>query len=168
MADSSVMNPPRAILFDRDGTLAVVDPDNPDPTAVRIRPDALEALDAARSRKIHVGVLSHQPGIARGTLTEAAGHAVDAQVERMLGPFDTWQVCPHAAGDGCECRKPGPGLVLAACRDLGIEPGDAVVVGDTAADVEAARAAGAVGILVTTTVADAVHGVLKDLTATVK
>ncbi|TDQ00738.1 HAD-IIIA family hydrolase [Labedaea rhizosphaerae] len=182
------MNTPRAILFDRDGTLVVEVPDNPDPTAVRTMPGALAALDAARSRKIHIGVLSNQPGIALGSLTEAAGHAVDAQVERLLGPFDTWQVCPHAPADGCSCRKPKPGLVLAACRELGVEPRHTFVIGDTAADVEAARAAGAVGILVPTlstaraeveaaswvetTLVDAVHSVIdatrEDLTPSVQ
>ena len=170
------MKPPHAILFDRDGTLVIEAPDNADPTAVRIMPGALEALDAARSRKIHVGVISNQPGLAQGLLTEAAGHAVDAQVDRLLGPFDTWQVCPHGPNDGCDCRKPKPGLVLAACHELGIEPEDVVVIGDTAADVEAATSAGAVGILVPTrstpraeldavprvemTLVDAVRGVL--------
>ena len=41
---------------------------------------------------------------------------MNARVEELLGPFDTWQVCPHAPDDGCGCRKPAPGLVLAAAR----------------------------------------------------
>jgi D-glycero-D-manno-heptose 1,7-bisphosphate phosphatase len=57
-------------------------------------------------------------------------------------------VCPHGPGDGCECRKPAPGMVLRAARALGVRPQECVVIGDTAADVAAARAAGARGVLV--------------------
>jgi hypothetical protein len=73
-----------------------------------------------------------------------------AEVERLLGPFDVWKFCPHGADDGCTCRKPAPGMVKEACADLGVEPSRTVLVGDIGADVEAARAAGATGILVPT------------------
>jgi histidinol phosphatase-like enzyme len=62
------------------------------------------------------------------------------------------QVCPHGPDDGCACRKPAPGMVLAACAELGVAPARCVVIGDVAADIEAATAAGAVGILVPTPV----------------
>src|SRR5690606_4474901 len=87
---------------------------------------------------------------ARGYLTAAQHRAVRARVEQIFGPFDTWQVCPHDGTAGCSCRKPRPGLVLAAAADLGIAPENCVVVGDIGADVGAAQAAGAVGVLVPT------------------
>jgi histidinol-phosphate phosphatase family protein len=58
--------------------------------------------------------------------------------------------CPHAPDDGCDCRKPAPGMVKAACAALDVDPARCVVVGDIGADVEAARAAGAAAILVPT------------------
>jgi histidinol phosphatase-like enzyme len=64
-----------------------------------------------------------------------------------LGP---WLVCPHAPEDGCECRKPQPGLVLAAAERLGVKAERCVLIGDIGADMEAARAAGARAVLVPT------------------
>ena len=82
----------------------------------------------------------------------AQADAVNARVAELLGPFDTVQVCPHAPEDGCGCRKPAPGMVKAACAELDVDPARCVVVGDIGADVGAAEAAGAVGILVPTPV----------------
>jgi len=61
-------------------------------------------------------------------------------------------VCPHGPGDGCDCRKPRPGLVLAAAARLGVDPERCAVIGDVGADVQAARAAGARAVLVPTAV----------------
>src|SRR6266496_5926269 len=66
----------------------------------------------------------------------------------LLGPFDVVRVCLHGPGDGCGCRKPAPGLVLDAAAELGVPVERCVVIGDIGADVEAAAAAGARGILV--------------------
>ncbi|RCV48833.1 HAD-IIIA family hydrolase [Marinitenerispora sediminis] len=138
----------RAILFDRDGTLVRDVPYNGDPDRVRPTRSARAALERARRAGVRVGVVSNQSGIARGLLTRAELAEVNARVEELLGPFDTWQVCVHAADDGCRCRKPAPGLVEAAAAELGVRPADCVVIGDIGSDLEAARAAGARGILV--------------------
>lgn len=142
--------PVRAVLFDRDGTLVQDVPYNGDPTRVRPVPGAAEALDRLRSRGIAVGVVTNQSAVGRGLLTRAQVDAVNARVEQLLGPFDTWQVCPHAPATGCACRKPRPGMVQAAARQLGLDPREVVVIGDIGADVEAAAAAGSAGILVPT------------------
>nr|WP_233565609.1 HAD-IIIA family hydrolase [Cellulomonas sp. PhB143] len=140
----------RAVLLDRDGTLVHDVPYNPDPDAVRPVDGARDVLDALRARGVRVGVVSNQSGIGRGILSTAQVDAVDARVAELLGPFDTWQRCPHAPQDGCACRKPGPGLVLAAARELGLRPAQCAVVGDIGADVGAAVAAGAAAVLVPT------------------
>jgi ADP-heptose:LPS heptosyltransferase len=77
---------------------------------------------------------------------------VHARIECLLGPFDTWQVCPHDDTDGCRCRKPAPELVERAAAALGTKPARCVVVGDIGRDMAAAAAAGATGILVPTAV----------------
>ncbi|MFD8545463.1 D-glycero-alpha-D-manno-heptose-1,7-bisphosphate 7-phosphatase [Streptomyces sp. NPDC059649] len=143
---------PAAVLFDRDGTLIADVPYNGDPALVVPMPGARAALDALRDRGIPVGVVSNQSGVARGLLTRGQVEAVQRRVEELLGPFAVWAVCPHGPADGCGCRKPAPGLVLAACHRLGVAPKDTVVVGDIAADMGAARAAGARGVLVPTPV----------------
>ncbi|MGN6246208.1 MAG: D-glycero-alpha-D-manno-heptose-1,7-bisphosphate 7-phosphatase [Motilibacteraceae bacterium] len=139
-----------AVLFDRDGTLVHDVPYNGDPGLVRPVDGAAAAVASLRERGIRVGVVTNQSGIARGLLERQQVDAVNARVDAEVGPFDTWQICPHGDGDGCSCRKPAPGMVLAAATALGVDPADVVVVGDIGADVQAAAAAGARGILVPT------------------
>jgi histidinol-phosphate phosphatase family protein len=96
--------------------------------------------------------VSNQSGVARGLLTRAEVEAVNRRVEELLGPIGVWLMCPHGPKDGCDCRKPRPEMILKAAARLGMPPDRCVVVGDIGADLEAARAAGARGILVPTPV----------------
>jgi HAD superfamily hydrolase (TIGR01662 family) len=139
---------PAAVLFDRDGTLVHDVPYNGDPRLVRPVDGAAAAVAALRHAGIRVGVVTNQSGIARGLITRAQAEAVNRRVGELTGPFDVWQVCPHGATDGCRCRKPAPGMITEAASLLGVDPADCAVIGDTAADVAAARAAGARGVLV--------------------
>ncbi|MFF9125534.1 D-glycero-alpha-D-manno-heptose-1,7-bisphosphate 7-phosphatase [Streptomyces sp. NPDC014889] len=138
----------RAVLFDRDGTLVADVPYNGDPDRVRLLPGAARAVGLARRAGLATAVVSNQSGIGRGLLTDEQVRRVNARADELLGGVDVWAFCPHAPDAGCACRKPRPGLVLAAARRLGVAPADCVVVGDIAADVLAARAAGARGLLV--------------------
>jgi HAD superfamily hydrolase (TIGR01662 family) len=148
---ASAWPPPiAAVLFDRDGTLVHDEPYNGDPDKVRIVEGAKEALDGLRRRGIAVGVISNQSGIGRGLLSTAQVEAVNRRIERELGPFDVWQWCPHITEDRCTCRKPLPGMVFAAANVLGTPTYQCAVIGDIEADVHAAEAAGALGILVPT------------------
>lgn len=140
------------MLFDRDGTLVHDVPYNADPDLVAPVDGAGEVLDDLRRRGVPIGVVSNQSGIARGLITPEQLAAVNARVDTLLGPFDTWQACPHGATDGCACRKPAPGMVLAAAAALGVDPTACVVIGDIGADVGAALAAGARAVLVPTPV----------------
>ncbi|GAB3271470.1 hypothetical protein GCM10027449_07290 [Sinomonas notoginsengisoli] len=139
---------PAAVLFDRDGTLVVDVPYNGDPELVTPMPGAQQTLERLRSLGLRTGVVTNQSAVALGKIGMDDMRSVNARVEEILGPFDTWQVCPHAPDDGCACRKPRPGLVLAACRDLGVSPKEVVVIGDIGADMTAALRAGARGIMV--------------------
>ncbi|HVT66437.1 MAG TPA: HAD-IIIA family hydrolase [Trebonia sp.] len=141
---------PAAVLFDRDGTLVRDVPYNGDPDLVEAMPGAAEAVAALRQAGLRVGVVSNQSGVGTGRITLAQVSAVNQRVAELIGPLDTWQVCPHDPREGCGCRKPQPGLVLAAADELGVPAPDCVVIGDIAADVAAARAAGACGIVVPT------------------
>ncbi|GHF46483.1 D-glycero-alpha-D-manno-heptose-1,7-bisphosphate 7-phosphatase [Streptomyces griseosporeus] len=142
----------RAVLFDRDGTLVEDVPYNGDPEQVRPVPGAREALELLRSYGLRTGVVTNQSGVGRGLISETDMRRVNERVDELLGPFDAWAVCPHAPDDGCHCRKPRPGLVLWAAGRLCTPPDRIAVVGDIGADVEAARRAGAHGILVPTPV----------------
>ncbi|HEY9286914.1 MAG TPA: HAD-IIIA family hydrolase [Candidatus Dormibacteraeota bacterium] len=141
---------PRAVLFDRDGTLVEDFPYNGDPGRVVAMPGARIALDRLRERGVLIGVVSNQSGVARGTLTLDQVDAVNRRLEAMLGPIHAWAICPHGPADRCDCRKPAPGLVFRAAAELGVRPEQCVVIGDIGSDVEAALAAGARAILVPT------------------
>ncbi|HEV7677660.1 MAG TPA: HAD-IIIA family hydrolase [Candidatus Dormibacteraeota bacterium] len=141
---------PRAVLFDRDGTLVHDVPYNGEPSRVLPMPGAREAVDRLRRAGVRVGVVSNQSGVGRGLLSASQVDAVNRHLDALLGPFDDWRICPHAAGDGCDCRKPQPGMVLEAARALDVAPSQCVVVGDIGADVAAGAAAGGGGVLVPT------------------
>ncbi len=143
---------PLAVLFDRDGTLVHDVPYNGDPALVRPVDGAREALDRLRAAGLRLGLVTNQSGVARGMITLDDVDAVHEELQRQLGPLDTVAVCPHGPEDGCACRKPAPGLVLAAARALGLEARQTVVVGDIGADIGAASAAGARAVLVPTPV----------------
>ncbi|GAB2950515.1 HAD-IIIA family hydrolase [Nonomuraea sp. N2-4H] len=141
---------PGAVLFDRDGTLIKDVPYNGDPALVEPMPGAVEALCRLRRADVPVAVVTNQSGVAKGLLSPDDMDQVNARVEELLGPFDAWAICVHGDADGCTCRKPAPGLVIRAAAVLDVSPRDCVVVGDIGRDMEAARAAGARGILVPT------------------
>jgi D-glycero-D-manno-heptose 1,7-bisphosphate phosphatase len=88
---------------------------------------------------VRLVVVSNQSGVGRGRITPE-------QLDAVTGQFDTClkeagvslagiYICPHTEADQCDCRKPAPGLALRAARDLGLDLGSAVVVGDKAADL---------------------------------
>ncbi|MCU1429290.1 MAG: HAD-superfamily hydrolase subfamily [Actinomycetia bacterium] len=151
-AGSDARRPVDAVLFDRDGTLVVDVPYNADPDYVRPVAGAREAIARLRAAGIPVAVISNQSGVGRGLLCEDDVDAVNARVDALLGPFGAFCVCVHGPDDGCACRKPAPGLVIDAAGRLGVDPKRCAVIGDIGADVEAARAAGAFGVLVPTPV----------------
>jgi histidinol-phosphate phosphatase family protein len=143
---------PDLVLFDRDGTLVHDVPYNGDPALVRPVPGAVRAVQRLRDAGLRIALVTNQSGIARGLLTAAAVGAVNDELQRQVGRFDSVAVCPHAPEEGCGCRKPAPGLVLQAAAALGVRPDETVVIGDIGADVGAAAAAGARSILVPTPV----------------
>jgi D-glycero-D-manno-heptose 1,7-bisphosphate phosphatase len=92
-------------------------------------------------------VVTNQPDVAAGDLTVATLDAMHGVLRARVGVDDVY-VCPHGRTDGCGCRKPQPGLLLAAADDWSVDLAASFFVGDRAVDVEAARAAGCRSILV--------------------
>ncbi|CRZ15699.1 HAD-IIIA family hydrolase [Mycolicibacterium neworleansense] len=143
-------DPPLAVLLDRDDTIIEDVPYLNDPAGVRPVTGAAVALDRLRDRGLLLAVVSNQSGVAKGLISPSELAAVNAKVNALLGPFDSWQVCLHDADAGCACRKPEPGMVRAAAEELGVDPSRCVLIGDTGGDVNAALAAGAGAVLVPT------------------
>lgn len=161
-----------AVLLDRDGTIVVDVPYNGDPARVAPMPTARAALDRLRAAGVRVAVVSNQGGVAKGLLTLEQVWAVNRRVEELLGPFAAFEVCPHGPRDRCGCRKPRPGLLRRAMARLGVRPQRTALIGDTGADVDAARAAGVRPVLVPTPVTRAAEvaaapEVARDLAAAV-
>lgn len=147
-ASSPLPDEVEVVLVDRDGTLVIDVPYNGDPERVDPLPGVARTLAALRAAGIDVAIVTNQSGIGRGRLDHAQVVAVNRRVEDALGPFAGTWYCPHAPAEGCGCRKPEPGLLLAALGALEVSPARAVFVGDTGADVEAARRAGVASVLV--------------------
>ena len=140
-----------AVFLDRDGTL-MEDVGYPrDPADVRLLDGAAEALVSLREAGFRLVVVSNQAGIGRGLITPEEARRVHerlvAELERRGARLDDARYCPHAPDAGCDCRKPAPGMLLAAAEDLGLDLGASFMVGDKAIDVEAGRRAGCRTIL---------------------
>jgi D-glycero-D-manno-heptose 1,7-bisphosphate phosphatase len=142
--------PPAAVLLDRDGTINRGAQSEDDyitgPEELHLLPGAAAAIKRLNDAGIPVVVVTNQRGIARGRMTEEDLSAVHARLDHLLAAegaqIDRYYHCPHDRAE-CDCRKPAPGMLLQAARDLGLDPADAVMVGDRASDIEAGRAAGA-------------------------
>jgi D-glycero-D-manno-heptose 1,7-bisphosphate phosphatase len=142
-AEASTGRP--ALFLDRDGTL-ITDVGYPrDPAQVELLPGAIEAL-LDLQRRFALVIVSNQSGIARGLVSEAEARAVHDRVVELFArggvSFAGAYYCPHAPGVGCRCRKPAPGLVLDAARELGLDLARSVLLGDKPSDIAAGVAAG--------------------------
>ena len=140
-----------AVFLDRDGTL-MEDVGYPrDPADVRLLDGAAEALAQLGRAGFRLVVVSNQSGIGRGLITAEEARTVHerfvAELEHRGVHLDGARYCPHAPDAGCECRKPAPGLLLAAADELGLDLEASFMIGDKAADVEAGRRAGCRTIL---------------------
>ena len=137
----------RYLFLDRDATL-IRDTVYPrDPAAVELLPGAAEAVGDLARRGFTVAVVSNQSGVARGFITPAEAAAVDARFVALFaeasGVTLTCWYCFHGPDDGCDCRKPKPGLLLQAAKHFGDPIGpESVTVGDKPTDLAAGRVAG--------------------------
>lgn len=143
------------VILDRDG---VINQDSPDyiksPGEWIPLPGSLEAIARLTRAGWRVAVATNQSGLARGLFDPAILEAIHARmcqaVEAAGGRIHLIQYCPHGPEDGCDCRKPRPGLFHRIARDLDVSLAGVPAVGDSARDLEAARAAGCRPILVRT------------------
>ena len=143
----------RAVFLDRDGVLnrATVCNGMPHPpknaAEMELLPGVLEACQALRDAGFLLIAVTNQPDVARGTqaleAVEEIHRAIQAQVE-----LDGFYVCYHTDGDGCDCRKPLPGMLLQAARDFDVNLAASYMIGDRWRDVEAGTRAGCKTVLI--------------------
>lgn len=135
----------KLLVLDRDGTLNrqredyVASPDEWEPL-----PGALEAVARLNQAGWHVVLATNQSGVGRGIFDMAALNAVHAKMHRALASagarVDAVFFCPHAPEDGCQCRKPAPGLFHQIAEHTGVAPNQLVVAGHALRHVQAGAA----------------------------
>jgi transaldolase len=154
MGIGRAIGPRRAAVFlDRDGVLnrALVRDGRPHPpqtvAELELEPDALEALELLKQAGFVLLVASNQPDVARGTVRREVVDAIDAKLAEQL-PIDDFLICFHDDGDGCDCRKPGAGLLFRGADRYGLDLKASFVIGDRWRDIAAGRAGGAATVFV--------------------
>ncbi|MBV9657058.1 MAG: HAD family hydrolase [Verrucomicrobia bacterium] len=142
---------PAAVFLDRDGVLnaAVVRDGRPYPPAAVaefvLLPGVVEACEKLRAAGYRLVVVTNQPDVGRGTQTRAEVDAMHARLRALAPGIDRVEVCFHGGtdfGQPCDCRKPAPGMVLAAARALDIDLAKSWLVGDRWRDIDCGHAAG--------------------------
>ena len=142
-----------AVFFDRDGVLAIPEIRDGRSFAVRrledfaVYADAQESVGRVKGLGALAVVVTNQPDVGNGLVGRVIVEEMHQRLRLML-PVDAVYVCYHTRADNCGCRKPKPGMLLAASKDLGIDLSRSVMVGDRATDVAAGRAAGCRAILI--------------------
>jgi D-glycero-D-manno-heptose 1,7-bisphosphate phosphatase len=154
------MGLPKAVLLDRDG---VINFDSPDyilsPDQWMPIPGSLEAIGRLSQAGIAVAICSNQSGLGRGMMDEETFRNIHAKmmlaIEEKGGEIGHVAYCPHGPEDDCTCRKPLPGLLEESMVALHVSAGEALMIGDSIRDVQAAHAAGALCWLVQSGYGDA-------------
>lgn len=145
-------NAPRPAAFiDRDGTLIEEVNFLSRVEDLRVFPYTAEALRMLKERGFYIVVLTNQSGIGRGIYTEGDMHSIhEAMQQELEGAIDAFYFCPHLPDAGCECRKPGLGMIRKAQNEFSIDLSLSWMIGDKKLDVETGKKAGVGSALVLT------------------
>lgn len=126
-----------AVFIDRDGTLIEEVNFLSRVEDLEVYPFTPKAVGLLKKRGFLVIVVTNQSGIGRNIYDEAAMRSIHFQIQKELDDsIDAFYFCPHLPCDGCECRKPGLGMLEAACRDFDIDMPNSWMIGDKKIDVE--------------------------------
>lgn len=162
---SSLGTPQAAVFLDRDGTLIKEMDGLTSPDQLELLPGAAAAIHELNHRGIRAVMVSNQPVVAKGFCTEGDVEVSHRKLQTLLGRehafLDRLYYCPHHPEKGftgerpelkidCECRKPKPGMIVQAARDLNLDLKTSWLIGDTTVDIETAKNAGIKSVLVRT------------------
>jgi D-glycero-D-manno-heptose 1,7-bisphosphate phosphatase len=148
-----------AVFLDRDGTLIEERGFIDRLDMVTVYPWTGDALRLVTRAGFAAVVVTNQSAIARGMIDEAflrdVHRSIDAHITAAGGAIDRYYYCPHLPTatvekyrQACRCRKPGPGLIEQACRELDLNPARSITIGDRWRDIAAGSAAGTRTVLV--------------------
>ena len=141
-----------AVFLDRDGTLMEEVDYCREPEKVRLLPSVPEGLAKLKAAGFRCVIITNQSGIGRGRIRMSEYEAVHARLMELLGGglIDATYFCPDAPDTPCKCRKPAPGMILAAAEGLNLDLSQSWMIGDKASDIGCGQNAGARTILVQT------------------
>ena len=139
-----------AIFLDRDGVLIENKPDYVrDWSEVHIFPQALGALAFSHAKNYKIVVVTNQSGVGRSLISLETAQGINQKLVQVIleggAKIDGVYMCPHRPEEHCNCRKPRPGLLLQAARELEIDLQRSWMVGDAWSDLLAGKAAGVPG-----------------------
>ncbi len=136
----------KAVFLDRDGVVIVDKEYLCDPSGVEFIAGAVEALRRLQDAGFLLVVISNQSVIGRGMCADYNVEEVHEHMDKLLAQegvkLSSIYYCPHAPEDGCDCRKPKPGMLNLAIKEFDIDASASAMVGDKPSDVEAGEAAG--------------------------
>jgi histidinol-phosphate phosphatase family protein len=137
----------KALFLDRDGVICEALPRGEYLVSwdqFKLLEGIKEFLAGAKKKGYKIFVITNQGQIAKGLMKIETLHEVHRKMRELLpGMIDEVYYCPHKNGDGCECRKPKPALMLRAIRDFDVDPAQSFFIGDSDKDVKAGEAIGA-------------------------
>ena len=142
-----------AVFLDRDGVIVV--PQFRERRGLaprrladfRLYPEAAASLGRLKRAGFLLAVVTNQPDVGNGLIPRSEVDAMHEVMRREL-PVDIVKACFHGQADHCDCRKPKPGMILAAASELGIDLGRSFMVGDRNSDVAAGRNAGCTTVFI--------------------
>lgn len=149
----------KAVFLDKDGTLIEDVAFNIDPGRIKLYPDVPQALKLLSDNGFKLVLVSNQPGVAHGYFKERELLTVSEEIQRRIKEYEVvlhgFYYCPHhpeGKVDGyaidCICRKPKPGMLLKAAKEMNIDLSCSWMIGDILNDVEAGNRAGCKTILI--------------------
>ncbi len=148
------MKQQRFVALDRDGTIIVECHYLSDPIQVELLPGAADGLRKLSAMGLGLVVITNQSGLGRGFFDQARLDQIHQRMRELLEKggvtLDGIYFCPHTPEDHCSCRKPKPGLLELAAKEIGFEPKNCFVIGDKPCDIELGQGVGATTLLVCT------------------
>jgi D-glycero-D-manno-heptose 1,7-bisphosphate phosphatase len=149
----------RAVFLDRDGVLTRERADYvKTPEELQVLPGIGSALQNLRKMGFRLVIVTNQSVIGRGLAShedmKRIHEKLKSELDRLGCFVDAIYYCPHLPGEGCNCRKPEPGMILRAAEDLRIDIASSWMIGDKEIDVEAAKRAGCRPVRVGTNMGD--------------
>jgi D-glycero-D-manno-heptose 1,7-bisphosphate phosphatase len=134
-----------AVFLDRDGVLIENREDYlREWSQVAVFPKTFSSLKSIQNAGYKIVIVTNQSAVGRGLITLRAAKEINQRLVELIrengGQVDGLYLCPHRPEDGCECRKPKPGMLLQAARELSLDLNRSWLIGDAWSDLQAGRA----------------------------